>query len=1193
MQGSGSGTSWGRAHRPPAEARGSDGGNRHQYRHHQRRPTNSCAFRDDSCGRYSSTSSSSGRDEREALGKGDVSAARAAAEALALASEPTIEKMVPTPNHLERQRQQQEEEEEQDVMVEGISRPDASLVARGALKSGYLWKMGSNVPKWKRRFFVLKPITMLFYYMSEHDTEPRGCIDLDLFDAVRKVREDDRGMGCDHDLPALSAGVGGSAERKRGGGGGGSPSITTFELYRSGCPDGSGFMLEARGDEDWEQWVESIANGRHGKMRAEMDVMKGANKLLLEEINGLEQQVATFRGYADQRHVTVLALRDERHRSREIAAELATLADTASALSDLISQSVKEDQQHQNQDQLQQQREQQQQGCMAAAEEADAAQQPASPASGSRNSDFDFAQRPPPPPPAAAAAAARDADDHQNQNQELPEQIAGERLSFEAIGTALAEARAELGRKGRALRQETDRRREVEARIRRAEELARAAEKRAETAEAATARANGRVSVLERSVEYLQQQQRALRAELCQARHKTQLVRRDKAVLKREVRDMRGGAGVGERRAGDASSSARSSNRRWSIVRGALTGSSSGVSTADVRAEEEEEEEEAEARWRSIRSRQRGGSIQSCLSKESLTAASDGGETDFADRTNSEASDLEIDSTRFSVLSTHKAGPCSNGISSPFRESVCRTIRKRVGPPGVPPLPPTRHHRTLTAVKRLRSSSDDPAKATQQQLQQPEGIFGGGLDDSSSSGGGGGGGEVGLGTFPVGAGGGSGASSAVAGLGVAGMFLGLRKGMVDKAAQGMGKTLALWPAAGMSSVSSLGSLAAGAMSGATGGSTNDVSPGINNVAEISGGGMGGGLSFQPQTPVGSPRSASASFSTALTDSPVRWDPPSRHGSTTSTDPSSDSAPTPITATGGKDGVAENHLTSAKKPLHSVPASGVATADATAALTVGGGGLPRVSSASSRTALIQLSDLERAEPCGRRIVDGIPPSGGTVTKGGDSDGNNNHSSRRTSIASSMSSSSSSSLSLRAASTSTPAIKQRRLLPLLPPRPDDEYELVFTSRFIGLQFKELPDGTGVYVAGSDGYVGPAPTTGVPGERLCPDNGDILESYNGITARGKAADVVARELALCGRPLRLGFLAARAEVIPEESDEEEEDEVAWADGYGGGGGISGHGGGGGAWGGRAGAGAAGSSCRDDAVAFAAPSHPWAVSS
>lgn len=185
-------------------------------------------------------------------------AAREAEAALALASEPTIERMVPVPSRSGDEGAEQAQ-----------PKADASLVARGALKSGYLWKMGANVPKWKRRYFVLKPITMLFYYMSEHDTEPRGCIDLDLFDAVRKVREDGR-----EDFSSAA----GAAGESRGGAAAGGGS-TTFELYRSGCPDGSGFMLEARGGEDWEQWVESIANGRHGKMLAEMDVVKGANKV--------------------------------------------------------------------------------------------------------------------------------------------------------------------------------------------------------------------------------------------------------------------------------------------------------------------------------------------------------------------------------------------------------------------------------------------------------------------------------------------------------------------------------------------------------------------------------------------------------------------------------------------------------------------------------------------------------------------------------------------------------------------------------------------------------------------------------------------------------------------------------------------------------------------------------------------------
>jgi hypothetical protein len=49
---------------------------------------------------------------------------------------------------------------------------------RGA-KAGYLWKLGANVKEYKRRFFVLKPSTYLFYFVSESDTKPRGCIDLE------------------------------------------------------------------------------------------------------------------------------------------------------------------------------------------------------------------------------------------------------------------------------------------------------------------------------------------------------------------------------------------------------------------------------------------------------------------------------------------------------------------------------------------------------------------------------------------------------------------------------------------------------------------------------------------------------------------------------------------------------------------------------------------------------------------------------------------------------------------------------------------------------------------------------------------------------------------------------------------------------------------------------------------------------
>lgn len=241
-------------------------------------------------------------------------------------------------------------------------------------------------------------------------------------------------------------------------------------------------------------------------------------QLLLEEISGLEQQVATFRGYADQRHVTVLALRDERHRSREVAAELAALGDTASALSHLIAEGLKGSDGKQVGGGEEQEEEEGARALLAAGELPPSTAWRSSGGSG----DLDAARSRSPSAPQddsslSSTAVSRDSggssggDGGLHRQEQLTEQGADERLSFEAVRRALAEARAELGRRGRALEREAGRRREVEGEARRAEGLVRAAEERAVSAEAATARASGRVSVLERTVDYLQTQQRALR----------------------------------------------------------------------------------------------------------------------------------------------------------------------------------------------------------------------------------------------------------------------------------------------------------------------------------------------------------------------------------------------------------------------------------------------------------------------------------------------------------------------------------------------------------------------------------------------------------------------------------------------------------------------------------------------------------
>lgn len=587
-------------------------------------------------------------------------------------------------------------------------------------------------------------------------------------------------------------------------------------------------------------------------------------------------------------------------------------------------------------------------------------------------------------------------------------------------------------------------------------------------------------------------------------------------------------------------------------------------------------------------------------------------------------------------VSSHYSSHDTGSSSIVFREGVCRTIRKRAGPPQVPPLPPPRHRRTLMAVKHLRSANSSDSNTTaaaaaaaaatrqhqqpQPQEQQPEGNFGG---DNGNGVGGGGGGLSGF----VAAGGSGGGGNGNMASGVAGMFLGLRMGMVDKAAQEMGKKLALWPgAAGMGkmpSVSSLGSLAAGAISGGGRGISG------NNAATTAGDGGGGsgdgdGGVCHLQTPLGSPRSGSMSASTALTDSPVRWEnfssspqespalakpgiiDPAAAAAAAAMDDSSASSASGVDVGVGAD--AKPLVTGTGTVVEGAGAgvgavSGVAVAESGLVVSGGNGnGMPRVGSVTLRTPLIQLSDLELAEPCGRRINGGNGVSeddglGGDGCGGGGSgsgvanaDGLRNNSKRR---ASSSSSSFSSTPSPPPPPQSTASAK-RRLSSLLPPRPDDEYELLFTSRVIGLQFKGLVDGTGVFVAGSSGYVGPAPTTGVPGERLCPDAGDILESYNGVSARGKSAEVVAAELAQCGRPLRLGFRSARADFLAEEAEHElKEDENTWAATYDDG--DCGGGGGDRPWGGAAGeigAGAGGVSCRDD-VAFAGPSNSLAISS
>lgn len=69
--------------------------------------------------------------------------------------------------------------------------PYACQLAKGGQLSGHLLKLGENVKKWKRRFFVLRPTRFLYYYLSSGDVEPAGIIDLDLYTICMEVKPEE------------------------------------------------------------------------------------------------------------------------------------------------------------------------------------------------------------------------------------------------------------------------------------------------------------------------------------------------------------------------------------------------------------------------------------------------------------------------------------------------------------------------------------------------------------------------------------------------------------------------------------------------------------------------------------------------------------------------------------------------------------------------------------------------------------------------------------------------------------------------------------------------------------------------------------------------------------------------------------------------------------------------------------------
>ncbi len=197
----------------------------------------------------------------------------------------------------------------------------AATFAKNAPYAGYLNKLGGSVTEYKRRFFVLKPTTCLYYFLSPNDTEPRGCIDLD--DGAYLNDHEDDYFGGDEDNDNDEHVLGRTKDDEH-----------SLRVNSKGClPDGRfrfeivlpipnksttnnttnnhdppnqspkrrKIILEARNEQIGKEWMNSIITQRLSHSKYEKRQLVSKIQILNDEKKKLEQRIEEFRLVEDDR----------------------------------------------------------------------------------------------------------------------------------------------------------------------------------------------------------------------------------------------------------------------------------------------------------------------------------------------------------------------------------------------------------------------------------------------------------------------------------------------------------------------------------------------------------------------------------------------------------------------------------------------------------------------------------------------------------------------------------------------------------------------------------------------------------------------------------------------------------------------------------------------------------------------------
>ena len=141
-----------------------------------------------------------------------------------------------------------------------VDDPPAAILARSASQAGFLQKLGANIPEFKRRFFVLKPETNLYYFLSPNDTSPRGKFDLE----GSRIQE----------LEPLPDG------RCR------------FSIVLS---DQKRIVLEARSQDVAKEWMRHLEEDRVSTLKSRVDTLTSESVAQKNQIQDLEKQIDNFR----------------------------------------------------------------------------------------------------------------------------------------------------------------------------------------------------------------------------------------------------------------------------------------------------------------------------------------------------------------------------------------------------------------------------------------------------------------------------------------------------------------------------------------------------------------------------------------------------------------------------------------------------------------------------------------------------------------------------------------------------------------------------------------------------------------------------------------------------------------------------------------------------------------------------------